>query len=164
MRRKIIKYPKSVLKKEGSEIPSIENISNLIEDMKETLKKEGGVGLAGPQVGESKKVFIIKNGEDYLGFINPKITYYSDEKITTTEGCLSFPGLWIDVERSKKVKVELTNENGQRMEIEAEGPGAVVFQHEIDHLYGTTFIDRLPPIKKIVAKLKYFLKRLFSND
>lgn len=164
MEKEIVKYPKPVLKKEGAEIPSIDDVSELINDMKETLKKADGVGLAGPQVGVSKKVFVIKNGDDYLGFINPKITYRSDEKISTKEGCLSFPGLWIDVERSKKIRVELTNENGQRMEFEAEGPGAIVFQHEIDHLYGITFIDRLSPVKKIMAKLKYFFKRLFSND
>lgn len=164
MKRKIVKYPKPVLKEEAAEVSSISDVSGLIEDMKETLKEADGVGLAGPQVGVSKKVFVIKNGKDYLGFINPKITYYSDEKMTTKEGCLSFPGFWIDIERSKKVKVELTNENGQRMKFEAEGPGAIVFQHEIDHLYGITFIDRLSSVKKIIAKLKYFFKKLFFND
>lgn len=160
MKRKIITYPNPILTKEAKEVKSAKEEADLIAEMKEILKEEDGAGLAAPQIGVSKKIFIVRDHDNYYAFMNPKITERSEEKITTNEGCLSFPGLWIDVERAKKIKVEALNENDERIVLEAEGMGAIVFQHEIDHLFGTVFIDRLPFFKRILARIRYFIKRI----
>jgi peptide deformylase len=160
MKRKIITYPNSVLTKEAEKVKNAKEEAELIKEMKEILKEEDGAGLAAPQIGISKQIFVVRDHDHYYAFMNPKITEKSEEKITANEGCLSFPGLWIDVERSKKIKVEALNENDERIVLEAEGVGAVVFQHEIDHLMGVVFIDHLSFFKKIAARIRYFLKNL----
>ena len=157
-KKEIITYPNKILEKKTSKVGGVEEVKDLIEEMKEILHEEDGVGLAAPQIGVSKQVFVVKDGHDYYGFMNPEIVERSEETITTKEGCLSFPGLWIDVERPRKVKVEVLTEDGDRMLLEAEGTGAVVFQHEIDHLFGNLFIDKLSGYKKIKAQLKYKVK------
>ncbi len=154
-KKKIITYPNKVLEKKASKVGGVDEVRDLIEEMKEILEEADGVGLAAPQIGVSKQVFVVKDGHHYYGFMNPEIVERSEETITTKEGCLSFPGLWIDVERSRKVKVEALTEDGDRMLLEAEGTGAVVFQHEIDHLFGNLFIDKLSGFKKIKAQLRY---------
>ncbi|MGM0439400.1 MAG: peptide deformylase [Patescibacteria group bacterium] len=156
--REIVTYPDDVLTKKAEKVESIEEVEDLIKEMKEILEEADGVGLAAPQIGVSKQVFVVKDGHDYYGFVNPEIVEKSDETITTKEGCLSLPGLWIDVERPSYVKVEALTEEGERMLFEAEGAGAVVFQHEIDHLFGTLFIDRLSTFQKMKALLKYKIK------
>ena len=156
--RKIITYPNEVLEKKASKVGGVDEVKDLIEEMKEILEEADGVGLAAPQIGVSKQVFVVKDGHHYYAFMNPEIVERSEETITTKEGCLSFPGLWIDVERSRKIKVEALTEDGDRMLLEAEGTGAVVFQHEIDHLFGNLFIDKLSGFEKLKAQIKYKVK------
>ena len=156
--RKIITYPNEVLEKKASKVGGVDEVKALIEEMKEILEEADGVGLAAPQIGVSKQVFVVKDGHHYYAFMNPEIVERSEETITTKEGCLSFPGLWIDVERSRKIKVEALTEDGDRMLLEAEGTGAVVFQHEIDHLFGNLFIDKLSGFEKLKAQIKYKVK------
>ena len=154
----IVTYPNEILEKETSKVGGVDEVEELIEKMKKILHEVDGVGLAAPQVGVSKQVFVVKDGHDYYAFMNPEIVERSDETITTKEGCLSFPDLWIDVERPRKVKVEALTEDGDRMLLEAEGTGAVVFQHEIDHLFGNLFIDKLSGFQKMKAQIKYKAK------
>jgi len=151
-------YPDNVLRKKADEVDGVEEVEDLIKEMKETLREVEGVGLAAPQVGVSKQVFVVKDGHDYFAFMNPEIVERGEETITTKEGCLSFPDFWTDVERSKRVKIEALTENGERMLLEAEGIGAVVFQHEIDHLFGKLFIDELGFLKRAKMKLSLLLK------
>ncbi len=158
MSKKILTYPDERLKKRASEVRGVDEVGELIEQMKKTLKEVDGVGLAAPQVGISKQVFVVKDGHGYYGFMNPKIIEKSKETITTKEGCLSFPEMWIDVERPKKIKVEALMETGERMVLEAEGTGAVVFQHEIDHLYGNLLIDKLSGFERIKNEIRYKAK------
>jgi len=157
--RKIIEYPDPRLRKKAKKVESVDEVKDLISEMKQILIEADGVGLAATQIGVSKQVFVIKDGEDYYAFMNPEITEKSKETITTKEGCLSFPGLWIDVERPKKIKVEALMEEGERMVLEAEGIGAVVFQHEIDHLSGKLFIDKAGSLEKIKARFGKFFNR-----
>ncbi|MFZ2682162.1 MAG: peptide deformylase [Patescibacteria group bacterium] len=114
----------------------------LIEDLKVTMKKEKGIGIAAPQVGVHDRVIIV----DLLGkptaFINPEITQKSFKLINSEEGCLSVPGEWGTVKRHRSVTVKAIDANGHEVSLKANGLQAIIFQHEIDHLDGVLFIDR----------------------
>jgi len=140
----ILTYPNPLLKKKAEKIKDPRNpeIKELIFDMLETLEQNNGLGLAAPQVGKSIRLCIIKfNGKTYI-FINPKIKSKSWKKEILEEGCLSFPGKFMPIKRSRKVKVEALDRKGEKIKIEAEGLLARAMQHEIDHLDGILFIDR----------------------
>jgi peptide deformylase len=114
----------------------------LIEDMKETMYEADGVGLAAPQVGILKRLFVVDIGEGPLVFINPEILETSGTQ-TDEEGCLSLPGKTEEVTRPNFVKARALNEKGEEFEIEAEELLARAILHEYDHLNGTLFIDRV---------------------
>lgn len=140
----ILTYPNSLLKKKTEKIKDPKNpeIKELVFDMLETLEKNNGLGLAAPQVGKSVRLCIIKlEGKTYI-LINPKIKSRSWKKEILEEGCLSFPGKFMPIKRSRKVKVEALDRKGEKIKIEAEGLLARAFQHEIDHLDGILFINR----------------------
>jgi len=140
----ILTYPNPLLKKKAQIIKDPKNpeIKELIFDMLETLDKNNGLGLAAPQVGKSVRLCIIKlEGKTYI-LINPKIKSKSWKKEILEEGCLSFPGKFMPIKRSRKVKVESLDRKGEKIKIEAEGLLARAFQHEIDHLDGILFIER----------------------
>ena len=119
-----------------------DRIKVLVEDMIETMYENNGVGLAAPQVGILKKVFVVDvmDGEGARIFINPEIIEMSGEQ-TDEEGCLSLPGRHKPVKRANKIKVKALNIHGEEFELEAEGFLARAIQHENDHLYGVLFID-----------------------
>jgi peptide deformylase len=119
--------------------------------MFETMNEAKGVGLAAPQVGVNLRLAIIDIGDDPLVLINPRIIKGSGKE-TGDEGCLSFPGLTEKVERAKKVVAEATDIDGSRYEIEAEGLLARAIQHELDHLDGVLFIDRISKARKLQIK------------
>ena len=118
----------------------------LVADMLETMREAPGVGLAGPQVGVLERVFVWEVEGGHGALFNPVIVSRSDDTVTGEEGCLSIPGLAYDVERHASVAVEGLDENGRAVSIDAGDDDflARVFQHEIDHLDGVLFIDRLP--------------------
>lgn len=127
----------------------------LIKDMTETMYKTDGVGIAAPQVGVSKRIFIIdvkqvfeKGKKEAIVFVNPEILEESDEDESGSEGCLSVPGIQGDVYRYNKIKVRAYDINFKKFEIVAEGFMARVIQHETDHLNGCLFIDRLGKVKR----------------
>lgn len=155
--KKLIRYGSFLRKKAKNAMPGSE-VDRLIEEMKKILQENEGVGLAAPQIGVSQKVIIVDGGEEIYSFLNPRIVKASAEKITTKEGCLSLKGVWLDVSRSKKVKVEAENQKGERIAFDAEGVSAVIFQHEIDHLNGKLFIDRVGFFEKIKALFSYYFK------
>lgn len=131
------------LRKKSREVEVIdERITTLLDDMAETMYDAGGVGLAAPQVGILKRVVVIDVGEGLIELINPVITYKKGEQIDV-EGCLSVPGKAGTVSRPEKVMVRAKNRNGEEFEIEGSGLLARALCHEIDHLSGTVFVDKV---------------------
>ncbi|MBQ2696534.1 MAG: peptide deformylase [Clostridia bacterium] len=131
------------LRKKSREVEKIdEKILTLIEDMKETLYDKNGVGLAAPQIGVLKRVIVIDIGEGPIVLINPVIAYQKGE-IVDVEGCLSVPGVWGTVKRPQEVIVRGMNEKGETVELSGEGLLAKAFCHEIDHLNGIIYTDKV---------------------
>jgi peptide deformylase len=118
-------------------------IQNLIDDMIETMKKEKGVGIAAPQVGVNERVIIVDVDGDIDAYINPKIFSASDSLVESEEGCLSVPGTFGIVMRSDRVKVKALDRNGLPVRLSLRGLPAIIFQHEIDHLDGVLFVDKV---------------------
>lgn len=141
---KIKEYGDSILREKSLPLKEITpDILNLIKDMAETMYADSGAGLAAPQVGVSRRIIVIDGEEDGLiALINP-IIVKSEGEAVEEEGCLSIPGIYSDVKRSSKVAVKALNENGDPIEITKEGLPARALQHEIDHLDGILFIDRV---------------------
>jgi len=173
----------SVLKKKAEPVKIIDDdIKELAKNMAETMKAAGGLGLAAPQVGVSLRIMVIDLGylkyekaqsigdesvEDIFdpqALINPEITEQSGET-AIAEGCLSVPGYRAEVDRYAKIKAKYTDIDGNYHTIEAEGLMAIAFQHEIDHLDGVLFIDRISSLKKRIAvkKVKKFLEEVKNN-
>lgn len=141
--RNIRKYGDDVLRKKCREVDKIDDrLLTLIEDMKETMYDADGVGLAAPQVGILKRLFVVDIGDGPLVFINPEIIETSGSQIDE-EGCLSLPGETEEVMRPNYVRARALNEKGEEFEIEAEELLARAILHEYDHLNGTLFIDRV---------------------
>ena len=129
---------------------------NLIKDMAETMYADSGVGLAAPQVGVSKRIILVDGEEDGLiVLINPMIIKSEGEAVAE-EGCLSIPGIYSQVKRASKVTVKALNENGDPIEITKEALTARALQHEIDHLDGILFVDRIGRMERqmLLNKLK----------
>jgi len=150
----IIHYPHPVLKVAALPIERVDDrIRQLASDMLETMKNADGVGLAAPQVAESLRMIAVcwpkpdgKPGDPRV-LVNPKLTL-SKEKVCEREGCLSFPKLYAEVRRSRRVTLHSEDLDGNKIIEEVEGYGARVLQHEMDHLDGALFIDRMGPAAK----------------
>lgn len=153
---KVLHYPNETLLKRAKEVEVIDNnIRNLISSMITVMLNEKGIGLAANQVGVLKRICIIKTKDErILGMINPEIVE-KEALAYGKEGCLSFPGIGIDVERNQRVKVNWLNESGEKMEEIFEEMDAICIQHEIDHLDGIVFVDKLKPVKKQMVLSKY---------
>lgn len=124
-----------------------EDLADLAASMRETMVDAPGVGLAAPQVGRPIRLFVYDSGEDGESgtLVNPTISWSSAETQEGEEGCLSLPGVYYPVVRAQSVRVEARDLTGAPVTREAEGFLARIFQHEIDHLDGILFIDRLAP-------------------
>lgn len=132
-----------ILRKKSREVTKIDDrIKILLDDMLETMYKNEGVGLAAPQVGILKRVVVIDIGEGPIKLINPEIISMEGEVIDV-EGCLSVPGESGEVKRPNKVKVKYLDENGNELMIEGTGLLARALCHEIDHLNGILFVDKI---------------------
>ncbi len=141
--RNIRKIGDPILRKKCREVENIDDrLLTLIEDMKETMYDADGVGLAAPQVGILKRLYVIDIGEGPLVFINPEILETSGSQIDE-EGCLSVPDQTDEVMRPNYVRARALNEKGEEFEIEAEELLARAILHEYDHLNGTLFVDRI---------------------
>ncbi len=140
-----------VLRRRADEVEVVANdpeTARLIEDMFETMYDAHGIGLAAPQVGISRRLIVVHvNEEDEKPFalFNPVVVESSKSKEKGEEGCLSIPGLYGDVKRAAKVEVEAYDRQGRRVVYEMEGMPARVVQHEVDHLDGVLFIDKVDP-------------------
>ena len=125
----------------------------LIKDMIETMDSLDGAGLAAPQVGVSKRIFVFRRGDDVHALINPRIVRHEGGRKIDSEGCLSIPGVQGKVARSRRVIVTGRNEKGQTVSLECEdgdeqGRAATCVQHELDHLDGVLYIDYLSRLKR----------------
>lgn len=139
----IVKAGAPVLKEVCVPVEKInKELRQLLDDMAETMYKNDGVGLAAPQVGRAIRAVVIDCQDDtgLIELINPVITFREGEDVDT-EGCLSIPGIYGEVKRSAKVKVEFLNRRGKKQHITATGLLARCIQHELDHLDGQLFID-----------------------
>jgi peptide deformylase len=158
--REILKYPDPVLRNKTSRVEHIDStIDRLINDMVETMHAAPGVGLAANQVGVPLQLAVIdlsaRENEDQrhplLVIINPEVLSM-EGSVVEEEGCLSIPDYAEKVKRSARVKVRAQDRTGKQFELEAEGLMAKALQHEIDHLNGVLFVDRLSPLKKSIFK------------
>jgi peptide deformylase len=131
-------------------------IREIAQKMTEAMHEGKGLGLAGPQVGILKRIFVIHaEGDEVRVFINPSIIWTSQEQANIEEGCLSLPGFYSAVKRPAKIKIQAWNEKGRAFTLEVSGMVSRVIQHEYDHLEGILFIDRINQDKreKYLAKL-----------
>lgn len=115
-------------------------------ELVETCKSKNGFGLAAPQVGVSKRVFVMGSGEEFVAFFNPKILRSSEDKSLVAEGCLSFPMLALKIERSSTIEVEYQDFNGEVRTAVFSGLSSHAFQHELDHLNGVCYTERAKPM------------------
>ena len=165
--RDIIILPDKRLRSVSKPVDKIgDDVRTLVADMFETMYEAPGIGLAAIQVGVPKRVVTMdlskKEGEkDPHVFINPEITWASDEPSVYEEGCLSIPEVHEDVERPSKVRFKYLDLDGKPREAEAEGLFATCIQHEVDHLNGKLFIDHISRLKRdrIVKKFTKAAKR-----
>ncbi|MFA5358509.1 MAG: peptide deformylase [Patescibacteria group bacterium] len=143
----IITIPDSRLRKKSKKINpeqiADKKFQQFILDLAKTMKVDNGVGIAAPQVGENIRVIIIDTENGPTAYINPKIIWKSFRKEIGEEGCLSVPGIWGLVKRSRSVIVTCLDKNGVKKRIRAKNLFARVFQHEIDHLNAILFTDRM---------------------
>lgn len=147
-----------VLRQKAEPLEGIDaDTRQLIQDMFDTMYQSDGVGLAAPQVGVSQRVIVVDPREQEVkpfGLINPVILEFGPDVERGEEGCLSIPGLKDIVERPSSIVMEGLDADGHTLRLEAEGLLARVLQHEVDHLDGILFIDRVSPLKR-----KMLLKR-----
>ena len=154
----IITLGNELLRQKAAKIAKIDTeLVKTAQQMLTIIHEGKGIGLAGPQVGLLKRIFVVHIDKDIPRiFINPVIEEISPETVKYEEGCLSIPGVWADLVRPKLVRVQAWNERGRPFTLEAEGILARVIQHEYDHLEGVLFIDHLSEAKqkRIIAKLE----------
>ncbi len=147
---KVRKYGDPVLRRRATPVREITpEIRRMIGDMVETMYDEVGIGLAAPQVGISLRLMVVghDNGREARAVVNPVIAEQGGE-VTAEEGCLSLPGIFAPVTRAEWVRLEGQDLEGNPVSIKARGLTARVFQHEMDHLDGVLFIDRLDPMTR----------------
>ena len=114
-----------------------------LDELTETMKVADGIGIAAPQTGTRKRVIIVQTKTGPKAFINPKIFSSSLRKVNSEEGCLSVPGVFGIVRRHRSVKVKAYDRDGKKMQFKCDGLESIIFQHEIDHLDGVLFIDKV---------------------
>ena len=161
----ILKFPHPVLRQKARRVEHIdETIHRLVEDMTETMYRAPGIGLAANQVGVPRRVIVVdvsagEAPENRMVLVNPEILH-REGRVTTEEGCLSVPDLRENVTRAGRVVVRGLDLEGRRVEVEADDLLAVALQHEIDHLDGILFIDRISQLKRsrYVAKRRKMLQ------
>jgi len=156
----ILIYPEKRLRKKSQTVEKInKKIQKLLDDLADTMYNAPGVGLAAPQIGENVRVLVVdistkEEEKSLMELINPAITDSSGTQ-KSEEGCLSVPGYYGNITRKKKITVEAVNRDGEKFKIEAEDILARVLQHEIDHLDGILFFEKMAKLKK-----ELFIKKI----
>lgn len=145
--RRIVGLEEPILRQKAKKVGRIdETTRRLIDDLVETMRAAPGVGLAAPQVGVPLRVAVIEMEKRLYTLVNPEILELSKETHTGPEACLSIPGYWAEVTRAQRVRVRALDRRGRRHTVTAEDFLARAFQHEVDHLDGILYIDRLPSL------------------
>lgn len=166
----ILTYPDKFLAQPTVPVQEVtEELKQLIEDMADTMYKAPGIGLAANQVGSDKRFLIADpvgdpEKREFKVFINPEIVKMMGEIISEEEGCLSVPDFRADVKRAEKIVVNYVDLDMNPVTIEADGMLSIILQHEIDHLNGILFIDRLSALKKQLYKRKVKKLMKFEDD
>ena len=156
----ILTYPDSFLQQSAKPVETIdETIQEIIRNMAETMYEAPGVGLAAVQAGIDKSIIVYDPAadpvkRDFHALINPRIVSSNGETLSENEGCLSVPDFRADVRRAETVVVEGLDREGKPLRIDADGLLSVILQHEIDHLAGILFIDRISVLKRELYKKK----------
>lgn len=160
--REIVLMGDPVLRREGAEVTEFDDdLRHLVRDMFETMYDADGIGLAAPQIGISERIIVVdlRVQEDEeprsVAVVNPHVVWASDEEDKQSEGCLSIPGLEEVVTRPASVRVEGQDPDGNDIVVEADGLFARALQHEIDHVDGILFIDRVSPLKRKMLLKKW---------
>lgn len=160
----VLKYPDPFLKSTAEPVDKVDaEVKKLITDMVDTMYAARGIGLAAVQVGVARRVIVLDVpddedetrviGKNLIALINPEITC-AEGTMVYEEGCLSVPGYTADVTRAEKITLTALSSEGEPVELEAEGLPAIAIQHEIDHLDGFLFIDRISRLKRELIKRK----------
>ena len=150
----ILTAPDPRLKKKSLPVDTVDaGVRQLMDDMLETMYDAPGIGLAAIQIGVPKRLLVLDVAKDEappapMAFLNPEIVWSSDELGVHSEGCLSIPEYFEDVERPARIRVRFVDRDGAEAEMEADGLLATCLQHEIDHLNGVLFIDHLSRLKR----------------
>lgn len=152
-------YGDPVLRVKGMKVPveKIPELKDIVEEMFRTMYENEGIGLAAQQVGITEQIIVIdtrENGSSPKAIINPEITAYSEEESSFEEGCLSFPDIRADIRRPIAIQLSYYDLQGKPHTEEIDGLLARVLQHEIDHVNGTLFIDRMSPVSRMLLKKK----------
>lgn len=164
----VVKYGDPILTKRGEEVTEFdENLRKLVDDMFETMYGAPGVGLAAPQVGVLKRLFVMdcssgKDKKQKIALINPVIETEEGEQVGD-EGCLSFPGIFLEVKRPQRVVVRALDIDGSEMILDVMDLQARCVSHETDHLDGELFISYISPLKRDLTKRK-IKKRIKQGD
>jgi peptide deformylase len=159
--REIVIFGDPVLRREAEDVTVFDAaLEALVRDMFETMYHAEGIGLAAPQIGLSKRIIVIDlrredRPEERVALVNPRITWSSPATEKEPEGCLSIPGLEEVVERAASVRVEGLTPGGEPLVLEAEELFARALQHEIDHVEGVLFLDRVTPLKRRMLLKKW---------
>jgi peptide deformylase len=158
--RPILTAPDPRLKAVSRAVETVDAATRrLIDDMVDSMYEADGIGLAAVQIGAPQRIIVIdldqKDGKkNPIPYINPVITWRSEELATFEEGCLSVPEIWEDVERAARIRAEYLDRDGNKHLLEADGLLATCLQHEMDHLEGVLFIDHLSKLKRSMALRK----------
>lgn len=165
----LVIYPDDILLRRSADIAEIDQaLVDFVADMRETMYASNGIGLAAPQVARNIRLMTVdvepdKGGKSFLHLINP-IVVDAYGKTTYEEGCLSFPGLAAEVKRKKQIHVQAYDLSGKLLDFEADGLLAICIQHELDHLNGVTFVDRLSPVQKTLVVRDYLKRRAEEEE
>ena len=162
---KIVLYGTPVLRKVSKKVEKIDNeLNETLDEMIVTMRNAKGIGLAANQVGIDKRFFVLEIEDKIKKIINPEILEFSEEVIEIEEGCLSLPGIYKKAIRPRVIKVKYWNEKGEEVTEEMEELWARAFQHELDHLDGILFIDKISPMsKRLISKKLEQLKKISTE-
>lgn len=155
----IAKYPDPILRQTAKPVADFnDELKQLADDMAKVMYEDDGIGLAGPQVSKSMRILVVGLGHGkYKTYVNPEITFLSKDKHSNEEGCLSLPRIFGKVTRPKKIHIKYQDLDGKVVKEKVKGMDAIVLQHEVDHLDGILFIDRVEEItqgQEILDELK----------
>lgn len=158
-------YGSEVLRQKAEAVEEMtDEVRRIVNGMRDSLYYHQGAGLAANQIGVARQIFLANDGKDLIVCINPRIIEV-DGKVVAEEGCLSIPGIYLDIQRAASLKLECRNEEWEPRQLEAEGLLARIIQHEVDHLDGVLITDRASFLarKLITGKLRRLEKRVLES-